>query len=209
MQAMNAVRQRLATEYGIMLCYPPFNRTSTKVVRATLFNHGMKENSGIFCHPQGWAVIAETLLGRGDIAYEYCRASLPSAYNTRAEIRQVEPYVHCQSTHGRGSRRYGASRLPWLTGTAAWSYVAATKQILGIRPDYAGLRIDPVVPAAWREFEATRRFRGATYRISVNNHAGVQRGVRSLRVDGQAVDPNEPLPVAAPGAEVQVEVTLG
>ena len=115
---MDAVGRQLATEYGIMLCYPPFKHASTSVVRATLFNPGMKENSGIFCHPQGWAIMAETLLGRGDRAYEYCRASLPAAYNTRAELRGVEPYVHCQSVHGKGSRRLGAARLPWPTGAA-------------------------------------------------------------------------------------------
>ena len=208
-QAMQSVNQRLATEYGLLLCDPPFFKTSTEVVRATLFNPGMKENAGIFCHPQGWAVMAEARLGNGDRAYQYYRASMPSAYNQRAEVRQVEPYVHCQSTHGRGSRRFGASRLPWLTGAATWSYHAATAYILGIRPDYAGLRIDPVIPAAWDAFQATRRFRGARYDIRVRNLDGVQRGVRSIRVDGADVDPRQPLPVAPAGAKVDVEVYMG
>lgn len=153
--------------------------------------------------------MAEARLGHGDRAFQYHRASMPSAYNRRAEIRQVEPYVYCQSTHGRGSRRFGASRLPWLTGAATWSYHAATQHILGIRPDYSGLRIDPVVPAAWEAFEATRRFRGATYCIRVRNLDGVQRGVRSIRVDATDIDPTQPLPVAPAGTKVDVEVYLG
>jgi N,N'-diacetylchitobiose phosphorylase len=207
--AMDSVQRLLATEYGILLCYPPFRRSDVAVIRATLFNPGMKENGGIFCHPQGWAVMAETLLGRGDRAYAYYRASLPAAYNSRAESRQIEPYVHCQSTHGRDSRRFGASRLPWLTGAAAWSYVAATQHILGIRPDYAGLRVDPVMPAVWSGFELTRCFRGAKYQIRVHNPDRLQRGVRHLRLDGAEVDPTQPLRVASEGSIVNVEATLG
>lgn len=208
-RAMDAVHERLATPYGVMLCDPPFVKTDVSVVRAVLFNPGMKENGAIFCHPQGWAVIAEALLRRGGRAWDYYRAYMPAAYNTRAEIRQVEPYVHCQSTHGRASSRFGASRLPWLTGTAAWSYYAATQYLLGVRPDYAGLRVDPVVPASWGGFSVRRRFRGARYCIRVENPAHVEAGVRGLEVDGRAIDPSAPLPVAPVGTEVQVRVVLG
>jgi len=112
--AMDVVHQRLATEYGIALCDPPYAKTPVGEVRSALFNPSMKENGGIFCHPQPWAVIAETILGRGNRAYEYLRAYLPAAYNDRAEIRQIEPYVHAQSAHGKHSRRFGAARLPRL-----------------------------------------------------------------------------------------------
>lgn len=208
-QAMDAVHDRLATEYGLVLCDPPFTKTDVRVVRAVLFNPGMKENGAVFCHPQGWAVIAETMLGRGTRAYEYYRSYMPAAYNERAEVRQIEPYVHCQSTHGKASSRQGASRLPWLTGTASWSYVAATQYILGIRPEYAGLRVDPAIPASWPGFTVARRFRGATYEITVENPKGVERGVRELTVDGVAVDPGQPLPVAAAGSTVAVRAVLG
>lgn len=208
-QAMDSIHEHLATEFGLLLCDPPFVRTPCQEIRAVLFNPGMKENSGIFCHPQGWAVIAETKLGRGDRAYEYYRAYMPSAYNDRAEVRQVEPYVHCQSTHGRDSRRFGASRLPWLSGTATWSYVAGTQYILGVRPDWDGLRIDPVIASRWDGFEVTRHFRGATYVIHVKNPGHVERGVRTLVVDGREVDPKKPLAVAPAGTSVRVEVQMG
>ncbi len=207
--AMDSVHERLATDFGIVICDPPFTNTDVRVVRAVLFNPGMKENGAIFSHPQGWAVIAETRLGRGDRAYQYYRAYLPAAYNDRAEVRQIEPYVHCQSTHGKRSARHGASRLPWLTGTAAWSYVAATQHILGIRPDYGGLSIDPVIPSSWSGFNVTRRFRGATYDIEVDNSAGVERGVKRLLVDGREVDPAVPIPAAPAGTTVKVRAVLG
>ncbi len=207
-KAMDSCHRHLSTPYGLMLCDPPFRTTACEEVRAVLFNPGMKENSGIFCHPQGWAVIAEAKLGRGNRAYEYYRAYMPSAYNERAELRQIEPYVHCQSTHGRYSRRHGASRLPWLSGTATWSYVAGTQHILGIRPDWDGLRIAPVLPSAWDGFVAERRFRGATYRITVKNPRHVESGVSEITVDGKPVPANAPLPLLPAGTVAEVEVTL-
>ena len=207
--AMDAVDEHLATEYGIALCEPPYRTESVGVIRSVLFNPGMKENAGIFCHPQGWAVMAETMLGRGDRAYRYYRAYLPAAYNTRAEIRQIEPYVYCQSTHGKWSRRFGASRLPWLTGTASWAYFSATQYLLGIRPEWTGLRIAPVIPSSWAGFSATRRFRGATYRITVKNPHHVQSGVRRLVVNGAEVDPGEPLALAPAGSTVEVVAEMG
>ncbi|MGA2451451.1 MAG: N,N'-diacetylchitobiose phosphorylase [Polyangiaceae bacterium] len=208
-RAMESVRERLATPYGLMLCDPPFEKTPCAEVRAVLFNPGTKENGGIFCHPQGWAIIAETLLGQGTLAYDYYRAYMPAAYNDRAEVREIEPYVHCQSTHGRHSPRHGASRLPWLSGTATWSYVTATHHILGVRPDWDGLVVSPCIPAAWDGFKMKRRFRGATYEITVANPRHVQRGVRSLKVDGKIADSSLPIPQAAAGSEVRVEVELG
>jgi len=185
--ALDAVHERLASPFGIALCDPPFRATSPKIVGAVVYPPSMKENAGIFCHPQAWAVMAETILGRGDRAYEYYRAYMPSAYNTRAEVRQIEPYVHCQSTHGRHSRRFGASRLPWLSGTASWSYYAATHHILGIQPDYEGLRIDPCLPSAWSETTVERRFRGRRFRITIRN-GSVGKGVESLTLNGTDVE---------------------
>jgi len=208
-KCMDSCHQHLATKFGLMLCDPPFMTVPCQEIRAVLFNPGMKENSGIFCHPQGWAVIAETMLGRGNRAYEYYRAYMPAAYNERAEIREIEPYVHCQSTHGRYSRRHGASRLPWLSGTATWSYVAGTQHILGIRPDWDGLCIDPVIPSNWDGFSVERRYRGATYKICVKNPSHVERGVKTLTIAGKPADPKAVLPLGKPGSTVEVEVTLG
>ncbi|MBN1999151.1 N,N'-diacetylchitobiose phosphorylase, partial [candidate division KSB1 bacterium] len=177
-KAMDAVNQKLATKYGLMVCAPPFEKTDYTVIRATLMNPGMKENAGIFCHTQGWVVMAESMLGHGDRAFQYFRASMPAAFNENAEIRQIEPYVYCQSIHSKFSPRYGAARIPWLSGSATWAYYAATQYILGIRPDYDGLTIDPCIPAAWKEFKVTRIFRGKRINIFVDNSNGVQKGVR-------------------------------
>lgn len=187
---MKAVEERLATEYGIIIVAPPFVKTDHRVVKAPLFNQGMKENASIFSHTQGWAVIAETMLGNGDLAYKYYRAVMPAAYNTKAEIRQIEPYVNCQFTHSKYSPRFGASRLPWLTGAAAWSYFAATQYILGVQPDYQGLRIDPCIPSLWKEFSVERRFRGKIFVIKVQNKSGVQKGIKKITVNGEVIAGN-------------------
>ena len=186
--AMRAVGERLATEYGLMICDPPYVDTDYNVMRAALFNPGMKENGAIFTHTQGWAVIAETMLGHGDRAWQYFRATMPAAWNTNAEVREIEPYVYCQFTHSKYSPRCGASRVPWLSGSAAWSYYAATHCILGLKPEYGGLRIDPCIPAAWKGFTATRVFRGKKIRVEVRNPAGVQKGVRKLVLNGEPLE---------------------
>ncbi|MDE2184267.1 MAG: N,N'-diacetylchitobiose phosphorylase [Alphaproteobacteria bacterium] len=186
--AMRSLGDKLATEHGLMLCHPAFVDADYRVMRAALFNPGMKENGSIFTHTQGWAIIAETMLGHGDEAWRYFRATLPGAWNDRAEIREIEPYVYCQFTHGRPSPRFGASRVPWLSGSAAWSYFAATQHILGIRPDYDGLWIDPCVPGAWARFDVTRRFRGKIVKITVRNPRGVQKGIRMVTLNGRPIE---------------------
>ena len=148
-RCMQTVKERLATPFGLMLCAPPFVKTPIDVMRAVVFNPGIKENAGIFNHTQGWAVMAECLLGNGDRAYEYYRAAMPAAYNDRAEIRQCEPYVQAQTTYSTYSPRAGNARTSWLTGAAAWSYFSAAQYILGIRPESDGLRVDPCIPSAW------------------------------------------------------------
>jgi len=173
--------------YGIIIVDPPYEKTDHRVVKAPLFNKGMKENASIFSHTQGWAIIAETMLGNGDQAFKYYRAFMPAAYNTRAEIRQIEPYVNCQFTHSKYSPRFGASRLPWLSGAAAWSYYAATQYILGIQPDYHGLKIDPCIPSSWKEFSVNRRLRRKLFHIKVQNKAGVQKGVKHLIINGESI----------------------
>jgi len=189
-QVMDEVHQRLATEYGLMICDPPYQKTDYHIIKASLFNPGMKENASIFSHTQGWAVIAEAMLGRGDRAYQYFRAYLPAAYNTRASLRQIEPYVYCQFTHSKYSPRAGSSRLPWLTGAAAWSYYAAAQAIFGIQPDYDGLRIDPCLPSEWQQVKLRRRFRNKWLNIEIRKDKGVQKGVREVLVNGRPLDGN-------------------
>jgi cellobiose phosphorylase len=173
-----------------------------------VFNPGVKENAGIFNHTQGWGVMAECLLGNGDQAYEIYRASMPAAYNARAEIRQAEPYVQAQTTYSPYSPRPGNARTSWLTGAAAWAYFSATHHLLGLRPELDGLRIDPCIPSTWPGFKARRRFREWTIQIEVKNPHGVCRGVRSLTLNGEAIARNL-VPVERLGAQNQVEVLLG
>ncbi len=135
--------------YGLMLAAPPFVKTPVDVMRSVVFLTGIKENAGIFNHTQGWGVMAECMTGNGDRAYKYFRASMPAAYNDRAEIRQSEPYVQAQTTYSTFSPRAGNARTAWLTGAAAWAYYSATQYILGIRPEVDGLRLDPCIPSDW------------------------------------------------------------
>jgi cellobiose phosphorylase len=191
-----------------MLCAPPFVKTPVDVMRAVVFNPGVKENAGIFNHTQGWGVMAECLLGHGDRAYEYYRASMPATYNDRAEIRQIEPYVQGQTTYSTYSPRPGNARTSWLTGAAAWAYFSATQYILGLRPELDGLRIDPCIPSTWRGFKATRRFRGREMQIDVRNPDGICRGVKTLTLNGETLTDNL-IPAGRLGDHNQVEAVLG
>jgi len=189
---MEKVYEHLATEYGVALCNPPYTYdVDFHIVRSALFNPSMKENGAIFTHTQGWAVMAEAMLGNGNRAYKYWRAYMPAAYNTKAEVRQIEPYVYNQSTHGKYSPRFGNSRLPWLSGSATWSFYAVTQYILGIRPEYDSLEIDPCIPADWNGFTVTRIFRGKVIDIKVENPNQVQKGVKSIQVNGRAIAGNK------------------
>jgi N,N'-diacetylchitobiose phosphorylase len=185
---MRVVQEKLETEYGLMICDPPYENTDVSVMKAALFNKGMKENGSIFCHIQGWAIMAETLLGHGGRAFSLFKAFMPAAYNRKAEVREIEPYVYCQFTNSPKSPRHGASRLPWLSGSAAWSYYTAAQYLLGIRPEIEGLRIDPCIPSAWTAFRVERRFRGKRLRIEVLNPDGVEKGVRDIIVNGKRME---------------------
>jgi len=206
--SMKTLSDRLATKFGIMICDPPYTDTDYNIVRAALFNTGMKENGGIFMHTQGWAVMAEAMSGNGNKAFDYFRRYMPSAYNTRAEIRQIEPYVYCQSTHSKYSPRFGNSRIPWLSGSATWSFVAATQYILGLQPVAEGLRIDPCIPSAWEGFEATRRFRNKELVINVQNPEKVEKGVISITINGKTIIGNI-VPFTLMQTLNQIQVILG
>jgi cellobiose phosphorylase len=207
-RCMQTVQERLATPYGLMLCSPPVVKTSIEVMRAVVYNPGIKENAGIFNHTQGWGVIAACMLGNGDRAYEYYRASMPAAYNDRAELRQIEPYVQGQTTYSTFSPRAGNTRTSWLTGAAAWAYYSATQYILGVKPEIDGLRVDPCIPSDWNGFSASRKFRDQMFHITVRNPQRVCQGVGKMTVDGQVM-PGNLIPLDLAGDEHQVEVWLG
>ncbi len=206
--AMEKVNEHLATKYGLALCSPPFTSTDHNIVRAVFFNPGLKENAGIFIHTQGWAVMAEAVLGHGNRAYEYLKAYLPAAYNKKAEIREVEPYVVSQSTHSKESLKHGASRIPWLSGSAAWTYHAITQYILGVRPEVNGIRIDPCVPSRWKGFTVRRLFRGKVVNIVFENQRGAEKGVKRILLNGEQVEGNF-IPVSKMLEENEVRVTMG
>jgi cellobiose phosphorylase len=207
-EILEQVDRRLATEYGIALCDPPYEKTEHSVVKAPLFNKGMKENAAIFCHTQGWIVMALALTGNGNRAYKYYRSYLPSAFNDRAEIRETEPYVYAQSTNSRYNMRFGSSRNPWLSGAATWAYYTAAQYILGIRPDYDALIIDPCIPSAWDSFTVERNFRGKQISIKVENPKGIQKGVKSIEINGDLIDGNS-IPVKLLDDFNEVRVIMG
>jgi cellobiose phosphorylase len=206
--AMDSVERLLETPYGVMCLMPPIEKADCKELRMVLMNPGEKENAGIFSHSQGWVVMANCILGDGDRAYRVYKANLPARFNDCAEVRRIEPYVYCQTTSSRYSRREGMSHVPWLTGAAAWSYFAATHYILGIRPELDGLRIDPCIPAAWPGFSVTRVFRGKKIAIEVKNTAGKNKGVRSITLNGEVLAGNL-VPVGKLKAENTVTCTIG
>ena len=184
LRCMDAVNEWLYTPYGLMLNAPSFVTLDDRVGFVTRVYPGVKENGAVFSHPNPWAWVAECALGRGSRAMKFYDALLPENQNEIMEIRQAEPYTYCQFIMGRDHTAHGRARHPFMTGSSGWAYYAATRYMLGIRPDFGGLTVDPCIPADWDGFEAVRRWRGATYRIRVTNPDHVEKGVRSIRVDG-------------------------
>ena len=206
-QCMDAVDEHLFSRYGLHLLWPAYTQPDDDIGFVTRVYPGVKENASIFSHPNSWAVIAECKLGRGDRAMKFYEALLPASQNDSIEIRQAEPYSYCQFIMGRDYTAFGRARHPWLTGSAGWMYHAVTHWMLGVRVDYNGLIIDPCIPAGWKEYEVTREWRSATYRIKVTNPHGVQKGVRSLTLNGRAVQ--GPIPPQPAGTVSEVLVEMG
>jgi cellobiose phosphorylase len=205
--ALESIHRKLSTSKGIKLSMPGFNGYDPRRGGVTTYPPGAKENGGIFLHTNPWVIIAETLLGHGDRAFEVYDQINPAAKNNLIDEYECEPYVYPQNILGDEHPQFGLARNSWLSGTASWMYQAATKFILGIRPTYQGLQIDPCIPAVWDGFEAVRIFRNATYHIIVQNPHHVCEGVKALTVDGQSVAGNV-LPLFNDG-EHRVVVVLG
>jgi len=190
MLSMDMVKKHLDTELGVMLMAPAYDKFDPTLGAITTFAPGLKENGGIFCHSNPWAMIAETVLGRGDRAYEYYKKILPPVKNRIADTHQTECYIYSQFITGKDNPHFGRARNSWLTGTAAWNMVAISQYILGIRPDYEGLLVDPCIPKKWKNFSVKRKFRDAIYDIEVKNPYTLFKGVKSLIVDGKRVQGN-------------------
>jgi cellobiose phosphorylase len=207
-RCMDMVEKNLATKYGIMLVSPPYKTFDPNVGAVGTFAPGLKENGGIFCHANPWAVIAEVMLGRAEKALGYYKRIAPTTHNEIAEIHGTEPYVYSQFIAGRDSPEFGRAKNSWLTGSATWNFIAATWHILGIRPDYQGLRISPCISKEWDGFKVKRIFRGATYNIEVTNPKKVSRGIKSIKVDGKEIK-GDILPVFNRKSTHEVKVALG
>lgn len=206
-RALESVHERLFTPNGIVLQQPAYSKYYLELGEVSSYPPGYKENAGIFCHNNTWIHLAWCLLGEGDRAFEYYLSICPSAKEDQIETYRCEPYVYAQMIAGRDAATPGEAKNSWLTGTAAWTFVSVSQGILGVQPDYEGLRIDPCIPTAWDGFEVTRRFRGVEYHIRVRNPEHVSKGVRRLVVGGREIEGNV-IPLAEAGP-VEVEVTLG
>jgi cellobiose phosphorylase len=206
-EALKSVRERLATSHGIVLLQPAYSRYHVELGEISSYPPGYKENAGVFCHTNPWVMIAEAMVGNGDGAFGYYKSINPSAREEISEVHRCEPYVYAQMIAGKDAPTHGEAKNSWLTGTAAWNFVAITQWILGIRAELDGLRIDPVLPQSWPGFAATRRFRGATYEISVQRPDGASGRVSHLIVDGEPVE-GTLVPVAPRDAVVQVTAVV-
>jgi len=204
---MDAVDRHLFSKYGIHLLWPAYSKPDDDIGFMGRVYKGIKENAAIFSHPNPWAIIADCKLGHGDRAMKFYDSLLPYNQNDIIEIREAEPYSYCQFIMGRDHPAFGRARHPWLTGSGGWNYTAATRWILGIRMTFGGLIFDPCIPGNWNEFRVSRQWRGATFLITVRNPDRVQKGVKSITLNGNAV--RGPIPPQEPGSCHEVLVTLG
>ena len=207
-RALRSVEERLDTRYGIVLLQPAYTEYYLNLGEISSYPPGYKENAGIFCHNNPWIVCAEAELGHGDRAFQVYKRTCPAYTEAIGEIHRTEPYVYSQMIAGKDAPSFGEAKNSWLTGTAAWTFLSITQSILGMQPTLEGLRIDPCVPADWREFRLHRRFRGAEYDIHVVNPHGVQKGVAAVTADGAPIVGNV-LPILPRGSRAAVEVTMG
>lgn len=186
-KALDSVREKLDTKYGVMILQPAYTKYHLELGEISSYPPGYKENAGIFCHNNPWVSIAETVIGRGDRAFEIYRKTCPSYVEEFSEIHRTEPYVYSQMVAGADAKYHGEAKNSWLTGTAAWTFVNVSQHILGVYPTHTGLCIDPCVPKGFGDFEVTRKFREGTYNIKVLNPDNVEKGVKSITVDGKDI----------------------
>lgn len=208
-QSLDSVKKYLDCEHGIVLNYPPFTEYVKEYGEISTYPAGYKENAGIFAHNNPWVIIGETVLGRGDRAWEYYQKICPAYVEDRnSRLHKVEPYVYCQMTAGRDAAVPGEGKNSWLTGTAAWNWYAITQFILGIRPGYDGLQINPCIPKDWDGYEVDRKYRDAHYHIVVKNPGHVSKGVAQIKINGTQLNGNV-IPVQPGGSRSNIEVIMG
>ena len=206
--ALQSVKDKLDTKYGIVLLQPAYTKYHLELGEISSYPPGYKENAGIFCHNNPWVSCAETVVGHGDRAFEIYKKTCPAYIEDISEIHRTEPYVYSQMVAGRDAATFGEAKNSWLTGTAAWTFVDVSQYILGIQPTLAGLKIDPCIPHEMDGFTLRRVWRGATYEIVVENPDHLEKGVKAMTVDGKPVSGNILSPVPA-GSTVEVKVVMG
>ncbi len=207
-KALDSVKKYLDCEHGIVLNNPAFTKYYIEYGEISTYPAGYKENAGIFCHNNPWIMIGETVVGNGNRAWEYYRKICPSYLEDVSELHKTEPYVYSQMIAGKDAFKPGEAKNSWLTGTASWNFYTITQFILGIKPDYDGLRIDPCIPNDWKGFNVTRKFRGTTYQIEIQNPESKSKGVKNLIVDGKLQTSNL-VPLFEDGKLHKVKVVLG
>ncbi|MBQ6787358.1 MAG: glycosyl transferase [Lachnospiraceae bacterium] len=207
-KALNSVKERLDTKYGVMILQPAYTKYHLELGEISSYPPGYKENAGIFCHNNPWVSIAETVIGRGDRAFEIYQKTCPAYVEEISEIHRTEPYVYSQMVAGRDAKYHGEAKNIWLTGTAAWTFVNISQYILGVYPTHNGLSVNPCIPDDFGDFSLTRSYRDVVYHITVKNPNNVQKGVASMTVDGVAVD-GCIIPFDSSKKEVNVEVIMG
>ncbi len=208
LKALDSVKKYLDTPYGIVLNNPAFTKYYIELGEISTYPGGYKENAGIFCHNNPWIIAGETILGRGDRAFEYYSKIAPAYLEDISEIHRMEPYVYSQMIAGKDAVRPGEAKNSWLTGTAAWNFLVISQNILGIKPEYNGLMIDPCIPSNMKGYKVTRGFRGDVYNIEIKNPDGVCKGIKSVTVDGKKIEGNIITPFKD-GKEHNVEVIMG
>ena len=207
-KALDSVKEKLDTKYGVMILQPAYTKYHLELGEVSSYPPGYKENAGIFCHNNPWVSIAETVIGRGERAFEVYKKTCPAYIEDISEIHRTEPYVYSQMVAGADAPRHGEAKNSWLTGTAAWTFVNVSQYILGAYPTHNGLQINPCVPEGFGDFELTRVYRGVTYSITVKNPDNVQKGIAKMIVDGTEVSGNI-IPFDASKKNVSVEVVMG
>ncbi len=207
-KALDSVKEKLDTKYGVMILQPAYTRYHLELGEVSSYPPGYKENAGIFCHNNPWVSIAETVIGRGDRAFEIYKKTCPAYIEDISEIHRTEPYVYSQMVAGADAPRHGEAKNSWLTGTAAWTFVNVSQYILGIYPTHNGLQVNPCLPDGFGDFTVEREYRGCKYHISVVNPANVQKGVAKMSVDGQEI-PGNIIPYDASKKDCNVVITMG
>ena len=207
-KALESVHQHLETEHGIVLLQPAYKEYHLELGEVSSYPGGYKENAGIFCHNNPWIIAAETVVGHGDRAFDLYSRIAPAWREEISELHKMEPYVYSQMIAGRDAANFGQAKNSWLTGTAAWNFYVISNYILGIKPDWDGLKVDPCIPHTWDSYQVSRRFRNAVYSITIRNPKHVCRGVSRIIADGKELE-GSVLPVYADGKCHSIEVELG